>query len=61
MLLLSGIGGFCPGVLFGIKYHQVALDLVLHPSTGDKQVVATFTLKQNKQQTSTIRFDQSDM
>lgn len=54
MLLLSGIGGFRSGVLFNMKFHQVGLDLVLHPATGERQLVTTFTIYQNKQQTKTI-------
>lgn len=61
MLLLAGIGGFRPGVLVNIRYNQVALDLVLNPSTQERRLVATFTLYQNKQRTGIIRQDQSNV
>lgn len=61
MLLLSGIAGFRPGVLCNIKYSQVQLDLVIYPTSGEKQVVTTFTMHQNKQRTVGIRTYQTNV
>ncbi|KAF3763129.1 hypothetical protein M406DRAFT_331693 [Cryphonectria parasitica EP155] len=60
VVLLSGIGGFRPGCLMDLKYSQIALDLMLD-SKGERRLVATFTIYQNKQRTGTIRQDQANI
>lgn len=61
VVLLSGLGGFRPGVLMSLKYSQVALDLVVDPKDGQTRLVITFTLYQNKQRVDVIRQDQSNV
>lgn len=41
ILILSGIGGFRPGVFNRIRYSEVDLELVLDPSSGEKKARRT--------------------
>lgn len=61
MLLLGAVGGFRPGVLLGIQYRQISLELIRVPDTGEKKLVAMFTLKQNKKQKHAVKQHQMDM
>lgn len=58
-VLLAAIGGFRPGVCLGIKYKQVALNIVRHPLTNKKRLVASFTLYQNKVKKNVIQTGQT--
>ncbi|KAL2289652.1 hypothetical protein FJTKL_01892 [Diaporthe vaccinii] len=60
-VLLGGICGFRPGVLENLKYRQVALLVLRDPRTQRKRIVASFTVRQNKQRTGAIRRDQSNV
>lgn len=60
-LLLGAICGFRPGVLENLKYRQVTLEILRDPKTQRNRIVATFTVRQNKQYAGAIRHDQSYM
>ncbi|KAH8751077.1 hypothetical protein F5883DRAFT_386752, partial [Diaporthe sp. PMI_573] len=60
-LLLGAICGFRPGVLENLKYRQVTLLVLRDPKTQRKRLVASFTIRQNKQRASAIRRDQSNV
>lgn len=55
MLLLGAVRGFRPGVLLGIQYLQISLELIRLPDTGEKKLIATFTLKQNKKRKHAVK------
>lgn len=61
MLLLAATGGFRPGVVENVKYRQVSVQVIRHPKTQEKRLVATFTLQQNKQRPYAIKTDQKDV
>lgn len=61
LVLIAAIGGFRPGVYLGMKYSQVAVDIVRHPITHEKRIVASFTFYQNKQKKHVVRSDQMNV
>lgn len=61
VIVMSGIGGFRPGVLMGLKYSNVRLGLVRDPVDSSKlRLVAHVKIDHNKQQTKHVRHDQAD-
>ncbi|KAH8757749.1 hypothetical protein F5883DRAFT_428208, partial [Diaporthe sp. PMI_573] len=60
-LLLGAICGFRPGVLENLKYRQVTILVLRDPKTQRKRLVASFTIRQNKQRAGAIRRDQSNV
>lgn len=61
VILMSGIGGFRPGVLMGLKYSNVRLGLVRDPGDRVKRrLVVHIKIEQNKQKTKHVRHDQAD-
>lgn len=62
VLLLSSIGGFRPGTLMQMPFSQVQLAVVRDPLDKSKtQLVATFTIYQNKQASKKIGRKQDDV
>ncbi|CAJ2508640.1 Uu.00g136660.m01.CDS01 [Anthostomella pinea] len=58
-ILIAGIGGFRPGEVMNLKYRQVAFELVRDPRDPLKQrLVATITIRHNKQLKTTIERSQ---
>ncbi|KAK6205733.1 hypothetical protein LQW54_008313 [Pestalotiopsis sp. IQ-011] len=62
LVLLSGIGGFRPGVLMDLSYSNVRIGLVRDPGDRAKvKLVAHIKIKHNKQETNKVRHDQKDV
>ncbi|KAK7448730.1 hypothetical protein Landi51_06406 [Colletotrichum acutatum] len=62
VLLLSSIGGFRPGTLMQMPFSQVQLAVVRDPLDKSRtQLVATFTIYQNKQASKKIGRKQDDV